>query len=66
MIIIECRNLFSVSFSHKLSRVFMVYFFFVLILFSVGGLVLFSIHYKKLIKYFAEDSKVTTMPALVL
>lgn len=33
----------------------MLMFFFFLIVFAVGGLVWFSFHYKKLIKYFMED-----------
>ena len=44
----------------------MLYFFFILIIFAIVGLVFLSVHYKKLIKYLAEDSKVTTLEALVL
>lgn len=48
----ECRNLFSVDFVHKLANVFMVYFFFLLIIFVIGGMLWFTYHYKKLTKYF--------------
>jgi hypothetical protein len=33
----------------------MIFFFFFLVVFSVGGLVWFRFHYKKLMKYFMED-----------
>ena len=62
----ECQNLFSINFTHKLGNVFIIYFFFVLVVFSVGGLVFFFYHYRKLIKYFLEDSKETNMTALLL
>lgn len=44
----------------------MIYFFFVIVVFSVGGLLFFFLHYKKLVKYFMEDSKVYTLTAIVL
>ena len=53
----ECRNLFSVNFSHKMANVLMIYFFFFVILFAVGGMLWIFYHYRKLIKYFLEDSK---------
>ena len=43
----------------------MVYFFFLLIVFAVGGLVWFKFHYKKLLKYFMEDSKNTSLQAIL-
>ena len=61
----ECQNLFSFNFSHKISNVLMIYFFFLLIVFSVGGLLFFTFHYKKLIKYFLEDSKESNMGAVL-
>ena len=57
----ECRNLFSINFKHKLMRVFMLLFFWVLLVFTVGGLVWFKFHYKKLLKYFMEDSRKTSL-----
>ena len=53
----ECRNLFSLNFSHKLVNIMLVYFFALLVLSSVGGLLWFLYHYRKLLKYFLEDSK---------
>ena len=44
----------------------MIYFFFILVVFAVGGLVWFKFHYKKLLKYFLEDSKTTTLEAIIL
>ena len=62
----ECKNLFSFNFSHKIANVLMIYFFFFLIIFSVGGLLFFTFHYRKLVKYFLEDSKENNMGAVVL
>ena len=62
----ECRNLFSVNFAHKISNVVMIYFFFVMIIFSVGGLLFFTFHYRKLVKYFLEDSKEGNMEAVLI
>lgn len=62
----ECRNLFSINFKHKLVRIFMLLFFFLLLVFTVGGLVWFKFHYKKLVKYFMEDSKTTSLKAITL
>ena len=62
----ECRNLFSRTWAHKMSRVLMLYFFFFLIIFAVGGLVWFKFHYKKLVKYFMEDQKETSLQAILL
>ena len=61
----ECSNLFSFNFVHKLSNVFMIYFFFFVIVFSVGGLVWFYFHYKKLVKYFMEDSERVGLQAML-
>ena len=62
----ECKNLFSINFTHKLANVFMIYFFFLLVVFSVGGLLFFFFHYRKLVKYFMEDSKSYTLKAVFL
>ena len=62
----ECQNLFSRTFSHKLAHIFMINFFFLLIVFAVGGLIFLRFHYKKLVKYMAEDSKAITLDALLL
>ena len=62
----ECRNLFSANFSHKIANVVMIYFFFMMIIFSVGGLLFFTFHYRKLVKYFLEDSKESNMEAVVI
>ena len=60
----ECRNLFSRTFSHKLAHVFMLFFFFILIVFCVGGLVWLRFHYKKFIKYFMEDWNIFVIKAI--
>ena len=44
----------------------MIYFFFILIVFSVAGLLFCAYHYRKLVKYFMEDSKETNMEAVIL
>ena len=44
----------------------MIYFFFLLIVFSVAGLLFFAYHYRKLVKYFLEDSKDTSFQAIIL
>ena len=48
----ECRTLFSLNFSHKLANVALIFFFFFLIVFCVGGLLWFTFNYRKLVKYF--------------
>lgn len=53
----ECKTLFSINFSHKIANVIMIYFFFLMLVFSIGGLLWFFYHYRKLVKYFMEDSK---------
>ena len=53
----ECRNLFSLNIQHKLANVFMIYFFFLMLVFSVGGLLFFTFNYRKLVKYFLDDSE---------
>ena len=55
----ECKSLFSLNFSHKIANVLLIYFFFFVIVFSVGGLFMLFYHYRKLSKYFMEDSKET-------
>ena len=42
----------------------MLYFFFILMVFGVGGLVWFTFHYRKLVKYFLEDSKISNLKAV--
>ena len=37
-----------------------------MIVFAVGGLLFFTFHYRKLIKYFLEDSKEANMEAIVI
>jgi len=44
----------------------MIYFFFLMVVFSVGGLVFFFFHYRKLVKYFMEDSEKFTLKAVLL
>ena len=44
----------------------MLIFFFFLFIFVVGGLTLFLIYYKKLVKYFMEDCKKITLLAILL
>ena len=48
----ECKTLFSLNFSHKLANVALIFFFFFLIVFCVGGLLWFTFNYRKLVKYF--------------
>ena len=62
----ECKNLFSANFSHKILNVLMIYFFFFLVVFSIGGLIFFFYHYRKLVKYFLEDSEKFTLGAVFL
>ena len=62
----ECRNLFSANFSHKIANVVIVYFFFLMVVFSVGGLLFFTFNYRKLVKYFLEDSKESNIEAVVI
>ena len=61
----ECMNLFSCNVIHKLANVYMIFFFFLLMVFSVGGLLFFTFNYGKLIKYFLEDSKFYNVKAVV-
>ena len=61
----ECRLLFSATFAHKMGRCFMLLFFFVMLVFSVSGLTLFFVHYKKLAKYFMEDYEKITLKAIM-
>lgn len=51
----ECQNLFSANFIHKMANVFMIYFFFLLMVFVIGGMLWVTFHYRKLTKYFVED-----------
>ena len=44
----------------------MIFFFFFLIVFVVGGLVWFHFHYKKVLKYFMEDSQKYTLESIFL
>ena len=44
----------------------MLLFFFVMLVFSVSGLTLFFVHYKKLVSYFMEDCKVISLKAILL
>jgi hypothetical protein len=62
----ECRNLFSSNLSHKFANVIMIYFFFFVVVFSVAGLLFFFYHYRKLVKYFIEDSEKVSIEAVVL
>ena len=62
----ECRLLYSATPLHKLGRVFMLLFFFPLIIFTVGGLTFFLVHYKKLVKYFMEDCRKVSLLAILL
>ena len=62
----ECRNLFSFNFEHKLANVFMIYFFFLVLVSSIGGFLWFFFHYKKLVKYFLEDSEKASLEAIIL
>ena len=61
----ECKTLFSVNLPHKLANVFMIYFFFLLIVFTIGGLLFFTFNYRKLVKYFMEDSKDVSFEAML-
>ncbi len=51
----ECKNLFSACASHKIANIFLIYFFFLMIVYVIGGLLWFTYHYRKLLKYFLED-----------
>ena len=62
----ECRNLFSANLSHKLANIFLIYFFFLTIAFSVGGLFFYFYNYRKLVKYFLEDSERYNIQAVVI
>ena len=44
----------------------MLLFFFVMLVFSVSGLTLFFVHYKKLVSYFMEDCKIISLKAIML
>ena len=44
----------------------MIYFFFFLLVFSIGGFLWFFFNYRKLIKYFLEDTKKVSIEAIVL
>ena len=44
----------------------MLLFFFPLIIFTVGGLTFFLVHYKKLVKYFMEDCRKVSLLAILL
>ena len=54
------------NFSHKIANVLMIYFFFMLVLFSVEGLLFCLFHLSKLVKYFIEDSKTVSIKAIVI
>jgi hypothetical protein len=60
----ECRTLFSASLAHRLANVFLLYFFFAMLVFAVGGLVWFRFWYRKLLKYFLEDSRKRRLAAV--
>jgi hypothetical protein len=62
----DCQNLFSATAVHKLGNVFMIFFFFATVAFSVGGLLWFRITYKKLVKYFIEEYKKVRLYLLAL
>jgi hypothetical protein len=53
----ECSYLFSASLRHKFVNIFIIFFFFVMLVFAVGGLAWFRFHYRSMLKYFMEDSK---------
>ena len=61
----ECRLLYSATVVHKIGRYFMLLLFFFMLIFSVCGLTLFFVHYKKLIKYFMEDYSRNTFMAIL-
>ena len=44
----------------------MLLFFFPLIIFTIGGLTFFLVHYKKLVKYFMEDCRKVSLLAILL
>jgi hypothetical protein len=62
----ECRSFFSSCFGHKLANVFILYFFFLMLVFSFVGFFFFLCLYRRLAKYFLEESKKTNMEAVVL
>jgi hypothetical protein len=62
----ECENLFSASLSHKLSNTFMLFFFFLAVVFAIGGLIWFKVYYRKLVKYFTEEYTKVYIYLLVL
>ena len=49
-----------------MANVVMIYFFFLMIVFSVGGMLFFYFNYRKLVKYFLEDSKESNIEAVVI
>ena len=49
-----------------MANVAIIFFFFFLIVFCVGGFLWFLINYRKLVKYFLEDSQYTNMTAITL
>lgn len=51
---LEIQELFGLSIWHKVANAFLVLFFFVAVVFAVGGLIWFKVYYRRLVKYFTE------------
>ena len=49
-----------------MNNAMMIMFFGPVVMLSVGGFFLLKVHYKKLVKYFLEDSEKTSLEAVVL
>jgi len=50
----ELKYFFSINFTHKIANVVILYILFLMIIFSVAGLMWLKFHYNKLVKYFVE------------
>ena len=50
----ELNYFFSIDFTHKLANLGILFILFILIIFSVGGLLYLKFHYKKLVNYFIQ------------
>lgn len=62
----EMKNLFSRNITHKVGKIFMLYFFFIAVVFTFGGLLYLKFHYRRLVKYFTEEYRKTTPYVLMI
>lgn len=62
----ETKKLFSRDIFQKLSKILMVYFMWIAVVFGVGGLLYLKFHYGRLVKYFTEEYKMIRIDLLIL